>query len=183
MFYPLYLLAMSLAFSCAGPTGPTTPVPGAPATDTVSIATSPRGFTLPKGQHHCHIPLDIAANPQWRTDARYQLVFDSVAVQALPDGAYEVYLSTESPKKKTVFDPGNATFVDVLNLYQVSLARPVNISMNATRIVRQWLGRPKLPNETVYLTLFFRGNETPDKKPLPHLGQISAQKIRLVVQW
>lgn len=179
MLYPLYFFVASLAFSCTDPANaPTRPVVP-PVVDTVSIAVSKRGFTLPKGQQHCQIDLHIAEHPQWRTDARYQLIFDSVVVQALPEGAYEVYLSTESPKRKAVFDPSDATFVDVLNLYNAG----GSISMNATRIVRQWLGRPKLPHETVYLTLFFRGNEMPDKKPLPHTGQISVEKIRLVVQW
>ena len=179
MLYPLYLFVASLAFSCTDPAN----VPARPGTlpvvDTVSIAASKRGFTLPKGQQHCQIELHIVKNPQWRNDARYQLVFDSVVAQTLPEGTYEIYLSTESPKRKAVFDPGDATFVDVLNLYNGGRS----VSMNATRVVRQWLGRSKLPHETVYLTLFFRGNDMPDKKPLPHTGQLSAEKIRLVVQW
>ncbi|GEM_PF-3560736 len=149
-------------------------------TDTVVLATSQKWQTFDKGQEMRQIKLEAGKHKNLTANGQYFLILDSVVVHTLPEGVYELYLLPANNRVPDSFSPDDGSFVDLLNLYNLSdKSKPPTVSVNVSRNAEHLISRNK-PCQDLLLIVFFRGNEMPDQKPVAHTGNISFGKIRLV---
>lgn len=152
--------------------------------DTIVFAISNKTYIFGKGKEYCIIPLYPEKPSQWNEAKQYHLLFDDLMAETLPEGVYEIYLLPRMPAKKkmiTTIGSDHSSFLGLLNLYNLNAPdKPKGLSINATKVVQQMLSAsPEVPAHPC-LIIYFRGNEMPDKKIIPHTGRLVIGKIRLI---
>ena len=152
-------------------------MPEMPFNDTITLATSQKSIELKNGKQQIVVPLKIAV-PFDLQQPNCSLLFESLQVNPLPEGVYEVYLSADCPPKGHLSSE-DKRFIGLLDLYSLSDGTKKTTSLAMTDAVQPILnGKKKGGN--YYLIVQFSGNVLPHGKPVPHTGHLLCSRIRFV---
>ena len=153
-------------------------LPNKPFNDTMTLAATKKGFTLKQGQTQIIVPLKVEI-PTTIQRYEYSLILESVQVNPLPEGVYEVFLSAYRPRNKHHIPPEDSRFIGVLDLYNLSNQTNKSLSLAIAEKSKS-IQSSKKKGDCYFLIVQFTGNKLPNGTVVPHTGNLSCGFVRLV---
>lgn len=150
-----------------------------PFNDTMTLAANKKGFALKQGQTQIIVPLKVEI-PTTIQRYEYSLILESVQVNPLPEGVYEVFLSAYRPRNKHHIPPEDSRFIGVLDLYNLSNQAQNKTLSLAIADKTKSIQSSKKKGDCYFLIIQFTGNKLPNGTVMPHTGNLSCGLVRLV---
>ena len=146
--------------------------------DTSILARSEQSFTLETGKPFYQAIL-ISSGKKLSGGKKVFLLLDEPAILQNPDGVYEVYVTPEKSDVK-MLSPSHSGFVNVLDLYALTVSEPPNyLSVDLTKKLVE-LAKDGQPFQSLNVTILFRGNVLPGNVESKKAGRMTVKGMRVV---
>lgn len=149
--------------------------------DTTVIAAYNATLILDNSKDWLAVSFNLAPDFWFDKQKTYLLYIKSVIPHTLPEGVYEVYLSSGKKTSPAKWIPSSTDFVDLINLYGASVEAPLSpLILDITKNLSYKARMDEDPIYSLKVAIVFQGNQMPDGSLIHHEGKLELKKISLL---
>lgn len=177
-----FLILIVLEATCWRTITPTASgTPSRIESDTTVIAAYNAPLILDSSKDWLAVSFNLAPDFRFEEHKTYLLFIKSVIPHTLPEGVYEVYLSSGEKPNPYKWRPSSNDFVDLINLYGASAEVPLSpLVLDITTNLSLKARMDEDPISNLKVAIVFQGNQMPDGSIIHHEGKLELKKISLL---